>query len=78
MEYIGTSDEILTTLVRGYEEQEICHNTSNMLRECLVYETLAKIVLQSENFNDLFKYIQVSQPIRVIILLTNHCSGSSV
>jgi len=61
VEYIGTCDEILSTLCKGYEDQNICHNTGNMLRECLIYESLAKIVLLSENFKDFFKYVQLAQ-----------------
>ena len=32
-----------------------------LLRECLIYESLAKIVLLSENFQDFFKYVQHPQ-----------------
>ena len=30
-----------------------------MLRECVRYEALAKILLQSEQFYDFFKYVEV-------------------
>ena len=80
VEYIGTCDDILTTLCKGYEEPDISHNTGQMLRsvmhghhtwsapslssccrECIVYESLAKIVLMSESFPDFFKYVQLAQ-----------------
>jgi len=61
VEYICTCDEILITLCRGYKNPEICHITGRMLRECLVYESLAKIVLTSESFNDFFKFVEDSQ-----------------
>ena len=77
VEYIGTCDEILSTLCKGYGDHNISHNTGNMLRwssiflnprfvifllrECLIYESLAKIVLLSENFQDFFKYVQHPQ-----------------
>jgi len=61
VEYICTCDEILITLCRGYNNPEICHITGRMLRECLVYESLAKIVLTSESFNDFFKFVEDSQ-----------------
>lgn len=32
VEYIATCDEILSSLVRGYQTPEICHNTGGMLR----------------------------------------------
>jgi len=31
-----------------------------MLRECIRYEALTKIILNSENFYDFFKYVEVS------------------
>ena len=56
VEYICTSPEIVFTLCRGYEHQEIALNCGTMLRECIRYETLAKIILYSEHFYDFFKY----------------------
>ena len=32
VEYIATNDEILASLVRGYQTPAICHNTGGMLR----------------------------------------------
>jgi len=58
VEYICTTDEILVSLCRGFENLTINHNTSAMLRECLRYESLAKIVLFSEVFQDFFKYVE--------------------
>lgn len=60
VEYICTTDEILVSLCRGFENLTINHNTSAMLRECLRYESLAKIVLFSEVFQDFFKYVECS------------------
>ena len=48
------------TLCRGYEQQEIALNCGAMLRECVRYEALAKILIQSEQFYDFFKYVEVS------------------
>ena len=31
-----------------------------MLRECIRYEALTKIILNSDNFYDFFKYVEVS------------------
>lgn len=61
VEYIATCDEILASLVRGYQTPEICHNTGGMLRECVVHQSLAKIVLTSEQFQDFFTYIECPQ-----------------
>ena len=60
VEYICTTPEILFTLCRGYEQQEIALNCGTMLRECLKYESLAKIVLHSDHFYMFFKYVEVS------------------
>ena len=43
-----------------YEIPEIALNCGMMLRECCRYELLAKIMLQSEQFYDFFKYVEVS------------------
>ena len=51
--------DIVFTLCRGYEHKEIALNCGAMLRECVRYEALAKILLQSEQFYDFFKYVQV-------------------
>jgi len=58
VEYICTSPEILFTLCMGYEQQEIALNCGTMLRECIRYEALAKIILNSEHFMNFFKYIE--------------------
>jgi len=60
VEYICTKPEILFTLCRGYEQQEIALNCGTMLRECTRYEALTKILLNSEHFFDFFKYVEVS------------------
>ena len=44
----------------GYEHQEIALNCGTMLRECVRFEALAKIVLHSEHFFHFFKYVEVS------------------
>ena len=48
------------TLCSGYEQQEIALNCGAMLRECVRYEQIAKILLHSEQFYDFFKYVEVS------------------
>ncbi|GAB6020553.1 mo25 protein [Chamberlinius hualienensis] len=60
VEYICTKPEILFTLMRGYETQEIALNCGMMLRECARYEALAKIMLYSEDFYNFFRYVEVS------------------
>lgn len=60
VEYIITKAEILFTLMAGYEHQEIALNCGTMLRECARYEALAKIMLNSEDFFNFFRYVEVS------------------
>jgi len=60
VEYICTKPDIIFTLCRGYEQQEIALNCGTMLRECIRYEALTKILLYSDNFFDFFKYVEVS------------------
>jgi len=60
VEYICTQPDILFSLCRGYEQQEVALNCGTMLRECVRYEALAKIVINSEHFINFFKYVEVS------------------
>nr|CAG4645569.1 EOG090X07E2 [Lynceus sp. MCZ IZ 141354] len=60
VEHICTKTEILFTLIRGYEQQEIALNCGTMLRECARYEALGKIMLYSDHFYLFFKYVEVS------------------
>jgi Mo25-like len=60
VEYICTKPEILFTLMRGYEHQDIALNCGTMLRECARYEALAKIMLYSDDFYNFFNYVEVS------------------
>lgn len=60
VEYICTKPEILTKLVKGYENSDIALNCGVMLRECVRYESLAKYILDSPDFNDFFNYVELS------------------
>ncbi|XP_077988383.1 calcium-binding protein 39-like [Glandiceps talaboti] len=60
VEYICTKSEILFTLIKGYETQEIALNCGVMLRECVRHEALAKIILHSEDFYSFFRFVEMS------------------
>jgi calcium binding protein 39 len=60
VEYLCTKEEIVHTLVRGYENPVIALNCGMMLRECIKHEALAKMILQSEDFFRFFDYVEVS------------------
>lgn len=60
VEYLCTRPEVIFTLMKGYEHQEIALNCGMMLRECCRYEALAKIMLYSDEFYNFFRYVEVS------------------
>ncbi|XP_065643887.1 calcium-binding protein 39 [Hydra vulgaris] len=60
VDHIEQNNEILFQLLKGYENPEIALNSGMILRECIRYESLAKIILSSEKFFDLFKYVEDS------------------
>ncbi|KAK3749956.1 hypothetical protein QZH41_013869, partial [Actinostola sp. cb2023] len=60
VEYICSKEELLFTLMNGYEIPEISLNCGVMLRECLRHEALAKIILNNDEFYKFFGYVEVS------------------
>ena len=55
------SDRYFSPDISRYEQQEIALNCGTMLRECIRYEALTKILLHSDDhFYDFFKYVEVS------------------
>jgi len=60
VEHLCTKTEILFTLMRGYEHQEVALHCGSMLRECSRHEPLAKTMLYSEEFYNFFTYVEVS------------------
>lgn len=60
VEHICTKPEILFTLMKGYEHQDIALHCGTMLRECTRHEALARIMLNHDDFYNFFKYVEVS------------------
>ncbi|KAF9975610.1 mo25 protein [Actinomortierella ambigua] len=60
IEYLCTRDQILFTLIRGYENQDIALNCGMILRECLRHEVLTKIVLNSPQIYKFFDYVEMN------------------
>lgn len=60
VEYILMKPPIVFTLIAGYEKQDIALNCGGMLRECARHESLAKLVLGSEDFYKFFGFIESS------------------
>ncbi|KAF9114051.1 mo25 protein, partial [Mortierella sp. AM989] len=60
VEYLCTRDQILFTLIQGYENQEIALNCGMILRECLRHEVLTKIILNSQQVYKFFDYVEMN------------------
>lgn len=60
VEHICTHPEVLFMLLKGYENQEIALSCGQMLRECARHEPLARIILYSKEFYELFSYVEMS------------------
>ncbi|OQR66420.1 calcium-binding protein 39-like [Tropilaelaps mercedesae] len=58
VEYLYLKPQILFLLLSGYETPDVALNCGTMLRECLRHEDLAKLVLCSDEFYNLFKYVE--------------------
>merc|ERR1719419_1913966 len=59
VDFMVAKTDILFILLKGYEKPEVELNYGMVLRECLRYEPLAKIVVTSDAFFNLFDYIQL-------------------
>ncbi|CAJ0958929.1 unnamed protein product [Ranitomeya imitator] len=44
----------------GYESPQVALHCGTMLRECVRHEPLSKTILYSEQFEDFFKYVEMS------------------
>eukprot|EP01135_Chromosphaera_perkinsii_P002558 Nk52_evm74s224 gene=Nk52_evmTU74s224 len=60
VEYICTKEELLFSLLKGYENTDIALNNGLMVRECIRHEPLAKIILFSDFFFKFFEYVEHS------------------
>lgn len=63
--YISNDDSLdlsflIISFTFRYEKQDIALNCGTMLRECIHYEALAKIILYSDEFYNFFRYVEVS------------------
>lgn len=60
VEYLCTREQVLFDLLKGYENQDIALNCGMILRECIKHEALAKILIESPHFYDIFDYVERS------------------
>ncbi|KAH8921808.1 Mo25-like protein [Atractiella rhizophila] len=58
VDYLATKEDVIFSLLRGYENPEIALNTGLILRELLRHEQLARVLLYSEQFYLFFGYIE--------------------
>lgn len=62
VDYICTKPDILQELVMCYGKGDIALNSGTILRECLKYEPLAKIIINDDNlFTKFFTFVQIQQ-----------------
>ncbi|ORX92100.1 calcium binding protein 39-like protein, partial [Basidiobolus meristosporus CBS 931.73] len=59
IEYISQKERILFMLFEGYENHDGALNCGMILRECIKYEPLAKILLLSPEVFKFFEYIEI-------------------
>ena len=60
VEYICRNTAILDTLTEGYEDPEIALSCGAMLRECVRFDALGKIMLSSPLFFNYFTYVEMN------------------
>jgi len=60
VDYLAKNKPILIDLVNGYGHADIAMNSGSMLRECIRHESLARVVLQSEDFFKFFQFVETS------------------
>ena len=59
VDYITDHPKIILSLLRGYLSKDIALNCGLMLRECLKYEALTQILIETEEFYKLFEFIEL-------------------
>eukprot|EP00127_Corallochytrium_limacisporum_P004736 Clim_evm90s172 gene=Clim_evmTU90s172 len=59
VEKLYSKQDLLFDLLKGYENPEIALNCGLMLRECIRNESLAGVILRSEDFYNLFDYVEL-------------------
>jgi len=59
-EHIAEHEEILFTLLHGYENPEVALNCGAILRECIRHEPLGKALLYSPELYKFFSYVEVA------------------
>ncbi|XP_011680492.2 calcium-binding protein 39 [Strongylocentrotus purpuratus] len=60
VDHISANPLILESLVLGYESPDFALNCGLILRECIRYEPLAKIILNANYFYKFFTYVEMS------------------
>lgn len=60
VEYLCRNTKILDDLAEGYEDPDVALSCGAMLRECVRYDALTKIMLSSPNFFNYFRYVELN------------------
>lgn len=59
VQYLDSKDRLLDALLLSYNNADVAMCTGNMLRECTRYEQLCKRILESNNFPEFFRFIEL-------------------
>lgn len=60
VEYLCRNTGILDTLAEGYDDPDVALSCGAMLRECIRFDALTKIMLSSPNFFNFFRYVELN------------------
>lgn len=60
VEHLNSETGILFLLVNGYDNHDVALNSGIMLRECMKYEVLARVIIMDDKFFSFFEYVEMS------------------
>lgn len=61
VEYIASHETLLSSLIDGLDDQDVAFSCGAILRECLRYEEICKVVLLGPRFHEFFGFVQCPQ-----------------
>lgn len=59
VDYIKGHQQVLSTIMNGYEDSNVSLIAGGMLRDCIRHEDLAALVLNSPLFDNLYTYVEL-------------------
>ncbi|PKA53609.1 Putative MO25-like protein [Apostasia shenzhenica] len=58
-DYLEANKDLLDILISGYENMDIALHYGTMLRDCIRHQSIARVVLDSENMKKFFDYLLI-------------------